>query len=87
VTLSRGPGTWSIANAASPAAATYPSQSFAFTSAVTIQGYYVTDVTGANVVWAEAFPAPVAVSAAIGLAIIPRFGLGNVGTGTGPAGP
>jgi hypothetical protein len=85
-TLNRGASTWTVSSASSPATATYTAQAFTFTGSASIQGYFVTDSTGTYVVWAEAFPSAVPVSSALGLTVTPRFGLGNVGTGTGSAG-
>ena len=50
---------WSIAdNGSGVSQATYPTQSWTFAGAVTIYGYYVTDVGTSKVCWAEIFSAP-----------------------------
>jgi len=52
---------WTINTGNDPSDATYAQQTFTFTGALagsaTVYGYYVTDTTGAILLWAERFPA------------------------------
>lgn len=50
-------GSWTVAQNAGVAQATYADQTFTFTAgtAVTVYGYYVTDTTTGTLLWAEKF--------------------------------
>lgn len=62
------PGSWSITNVSGVATASYPLQTFSFTSSATIYGYYVTDTSTTKVVWAERFGgAPLSFSSSLPL--------------------
>ncbi len=51
-------GSWTVANDAGTSSGTYTQQTFTFTGSETVEGYYITDLAGTNVLWAEEFVAP-----------------------------
>lgn len=63
---------WSISSTAGITTAVYSQQTFAFSTSATVYGYYVTSVTGGNLLWMERFDN--------GPAITPTSG-GNVKVG------
>jgi len=46
---------WTTTQAAGVTTAVYSEQTFTFTTGVTVYGYYVTSLTGNNLLWAEKF--------------------------------
>ena len=47
--------TWSVATDDGTTTASYPLQIFIYTEGETVYGYYVTDLAGTTLLWAEAF--------------------------------
>lgn len=48
-------GSWTIETESGVTSATYAQQDFVFEGAATVYGYYVTDVAGTTLLWAERF--------------------------------
>jgi len=51
-------GSWTVAVAGGISDATFAQQTFTFTAAETVEGYFITDVGATEVLWAEKFAAP-----------------------------
>lgn len=66
---------WSVANSSGVTTATYAQQTFTFTTAATIYGYYVTNNGATSLLWAERFTgAPVSIPSSGGvLNVTPTF--------------
>lgn len=65
---------WTIVQITGPISqASYPQQTFTFTNATNVYGYYVTDSGSNKVIWAEKFAAaPLACSATVPLDLTPK---------------
>lgn len=46
---------WAVATVSTITTATYPLQTFTFTSAVSVYGYYITNTAGTKLMWVERF--------------------------------
>lgn len=68
---------WVIATTSGVTTATYPIQTFTMTIACSVYGYYVTDLSNMNLLWAEEFAnAPISLSASGGtITITPTVSL------------
>lgn len=51
--ISLSSGSWTVTKVGNQEQATYPQQTFTFTGALTVYGYYVTDSGNTKVFWAE----------------------------------
>lgn len=64
-------GSWGIATDGSGiTTATYPEQTFTFTSVERVEGYYITNTGNTAVLWAEKLPAPINIPSGGGTAKI-----------------